>query len=367
MKYIKKFNSIEEYNTFLDSADYVIPNVCQVGSDIIKYNPLPVPLYVEAIEDLTVIFSGNAIQYSLDNNTWVDLPADTATPTIIAGTKVYFKANIKSISSASGIGTFKISGNSNVGGNPKSLLHGDVATYKGDLSNYCFYQLFRNNSKIIDASALELTSSSLKEYCYAYMFERCTSLVTAPELPATKLGYRCYASMFSECSSLINAPQLPATNLATDCYQKMFYKCTSLINAPQLPAVELAQGCYTAMFYRCESLVSAPALPATTLKSQCYGSSTHGGMFAYCISLVNAPELPATFLQNQCYHQMFFGCSNLKYIKAMFTTTPSTSYTNSWLSGVAATGTFVKNAEATWDVTGVNGIPEGWTVETATE
>ena len=35
MKYIKKFNSIEEYNTFLDSADYVIPNVCQVGSDII--------------------------------------------------------------------------------------------------------------------------------------------------------------------------------------------------------------------------------------------------------------------------------------------------------------------------------------------
>lgn len=31
----------------------------------------------------------------------------------------------------------------------------------------------------------------------------------------------------------------------------------------------------------------------------------------------------------------------------------------------SSTGTFVKNADATWDVTGTSGIPEGWTVETA--
>jgi hypothetical protein len=49
----------------------------------------------------------------------------------------------------------------------------------------------------------------------------------------------------------------------------------------------------------------------------------------------------------------------------MFTTTPSTSYTNNWVDGVASTGTFVKNRAATWDVGGVNGIPTGWTVETA--
>ena len=51
----------------------------------------------------------------------------------------------------------------------------------------------------------------------------------------------------------------------------------------------------------------------------------------------------------------------------MFTTEPSISYTDSWVSGVASTGTFVKNVAATWDVTGVNGIPEGWTPQTATE
>ena len=45
----------------------------------------------------------------------------------------------------------------------------------------------------------------------------------------------------------------------------------------------------------------------------------------------------------------------------------SATYTNNWVNGVASTGTFVKNSAATWDVTGTNGIPTGWTVETANE
>ena len=51
----------------------------------------------------------------------------------------------------------------------------------------------------------------------------------------------------------------------------------------------------------------------------------------------------------------------------MFTTTPSGSYTAGWLESVSLTGTFVKNAAASWDVTGVDGIPSGWTVQTAQE
>ena len=64
---------------------------------------------------------------------------------------------------------------------------------------------------------------------------------------------------------------------------------------------------------------------------------------------------------------MFEGCTSLNYIKAMFTTTPSSSYTSNWVKNVAASGTFVKNSAATWNVTGIEGIPEGWTVETASE
>ena len=56
------------------------------------------------------------------------------------------------------------------------------------------------------------------------------------------------------------------------------------------------------------------------------------------------------------------------YIKALFLTTPTSSYddlTQNWVHGVASAVTFVKNSAATWNVTGVNGIPTGWTVETA--
>lgn len=75
--------------------------------------------------------------------------------------------------------------------------------------------------------------------------------------------------------------------------------------------------------------------------------------------------LPATTLAVGCYSEMFSGCTNLSYIKAMFTTTPGNSYTYNWVNNVKGTGTFVKNSAATWNVTGNNGVPTGWTVETA--
>ena len=142
----------------------------------------------------------------------------------------------------------------------------------------------------------------------------------------------------------------------------MFYGCTSLTTAPTLPATTLAQYCYQYMFYGCTSLTTAPVLPATTLASSCYSY-----MFRGCTSLTTAPELPATTLESSCYNYMFYGCTSLNYIKAMFTTTPSTTYTRSWVTRVASSGTFVKNNAATWDVTGVNGVPNGWTVQTASK
>lgn len=90
-------------------------------------------------------------------------------------------------------------------------------------------------------------------------------------------------------------------------------------------------------------------------------------MFKYCTSLNTAPELPATTLTSKCYWGMFDNCQNLNYIKAMFTTTPSSSYTSNWVKDVAANGTFVKNSAATWNVTGNDGIPSGWTVQTMDE
>ena len=88
-------------------------------------------------------------------------------------------------------------------------------------------------------------------------------------------------------------------------------------------------------------------------------------MFGDCSSLTQAPELPATTLVDHCYDSMFYGCSKLNYIKALFTTEPSDKYTYNWVYGVSSTGTFVKSSAANWNVTGVTGIPDGWTVTTA--
>ena len=140
-------------------------------------------------------------------------------------------------------------------------------------------------------------------------------------------------------------------------FYQLFYNDTYVLSAPILPATTLASFCYRFMFKGCTSLTTAPELPATTLASFCYRA-----MFSGCTSLTTAPELPATTLKSNCYMHMFSGCTKLNYLKALFTTTPSIDYTQSWVSGVAATGTFVKNRAATWTITGVDGIPEGWTV-----
>lgn len=226
------------------------------------------------------------------------------------------------------------------------------------LANYCCEEMFRKCTSL--TTAPELPATTLAQSCYQSMFVGCTSLTTAPSvLPATTLAQSCYDSMFSGCTSLTSTPRLPATTLSGSCYQNMFYGCTSLTTAPALPATTLADGCYSGMFEGCTSLATAPELPATTLAYSCYYQ-----MFTRCTSLVAAPELPATTLVNMCYNTMFSGCTSLNYIKAMFTTTPSTDYTSSWVYNVASTGTFVKNSEATWDVSGAEGIPEGWTVVT---
>lgn len=140
----------------------------------------------------------------------------------------------------------------------------------------------------------------------------------------------------------------------------MFSCCTSLINAPKLPATTiLGWYCYRYMFYRCTSLTIAPELPATTLDYDCYSE-----MFNGCTSLTTAPELPATNLKTSCYAYMFVGCKNLSYIKMLATNISAPGCLESWVDGVAVSGTFVKNKNATWDVVGVNGIPRGWTIQT---
>lgn len=206
--------------------------------------------------------------------------------------------------------------------------------------------------------APELPAVNLEKACYEFMFMECPNLKKGPSvLPATKLAANCYTGMFQRSDKLETAPVLPATTLKYSCYSHMFNGCASLRKAPELPATELAEACYQRMFGN-SGLEEAPELPAMNLEVMCYQY-----MFEGSRSLTKAPVLPALRLNYWCYEKMFHDCSSINYVDAAFLTTPSSGYTSGWLDGVASEGTFVKNPDATWDVRGVNGIPEGWSVQ----
>ena len=202
-------------------------------------------------------------------------------------------------------------------------------------------------------------STPLTFYGFFALFEGCTSLLSAPELPATTMEKGCYSQMFAGCTALKSAPELPAEVLATNCYGRMFKGCSALTYVPDLPATKMEAYCYNNMFANCTSLKFAPELPAKRLEPNCYHC-----MFEGCTNLTSAPELPATELVSNCYEFMYKDCRNLRYVIGLFTTEPSEKTTQDWLSGVAASGTFIKSKKATWDVTGAHGIPEGWKIET---
>ena len=341
-------------------------NTIDVYNSLEKLKPIIVPLkeqYLtfEALEDtdFSFVFEGDpkggyvdssmreSLSYSLDNgNTWVtyETPNDVTggvaftTPTVHRWDRILWK----------GIGTsnqeapnetkycrFASTGRFSISGNIMSLLYGDNFKQQTNLTNEnsgAFASLFFR-SKVVSAENLILPAN-VADYCYNNMFSYCTNLTTTPELPATTLANNCYKGMFRNCTRLLTPPELTATTLANSCYREIFSMC--------------------------QNMLCAPELPATTMSNNCYE-----GMFSHCIRLIKAPELPATTLASGCYVNMFNNCTSLNYIKAMFTTTPSNTYTRDWVYGVAANGTFTKNSAATWNVTGSNGVPSGWTVQTA--
>ena len=387
MKYLKYLQTANDFESFKNSENYILPNVSYiVETEDVSFEPIDLTqnyLTIEALEDgLTASLSRSACEYCVDSDgNWKTLAAGTATESINTGHTLSFRGKI-SPTFNKGIGRFTISKRCNLKGNCMSMLFGDNAANNFSLNgkSYAFYELFRNCTNIINVSsnflpattlagscyfrmfygctnlqtAPELPATTLTEDCYYEMFYACESLTTTIELPATTLTYRCYSNMFRGCSSLTTAPELPATALAYECYNYMFSGCTSLTTAPELPATTLVSNCYYSMFYNCTNLTTAPELPATTLAKECYCS-----MFNNCTSLTTAPELPATTLADNCYIAIFKNCSKLNYIKMLATDISASSCLTNWVNGVASTGTFVKNPAMTSLPTGESGIPSG--------
>ena len=279
--------------------------------------------YIESLGDANTISVKNkgdgstdgvtpTLEYSKDKNTWNTITFDwtsgehtTELPVKLnTGEKMYFRNDTRKFSnSGSKYITFSSSVSSNVGGDIRTLSNYLDVNNETKPKSYMFYGLFYNNKKIVDASNLRLSYTTLEQGCYQWMFTGCSSLTTAPALPST--------------------------TLADGCYNNMFCDCTSLTSAPELPATTLADYCYVYMFDGCSSLTSAPTLPATTLKAYCYRS-------------------------------MFNGCNSLTSVTIYATSTTYDSF-ESWLSNVSPSGTVYNNGFLDLPKNSASGIPSGWT------
>lgn len=361
------------------------------------------------------------IQYSKNGGAWTSYtatgPSSTSGISVSAGDILCLRSNNSYLGTATSTTSMKYA---YFATSAEFYLYGDISALvngnRESLPNGCFAHLFKNCTKIHahPTKKLRLPAKQVGKYAYAFMFENnttlermpeiaattmsdyscyvmfynCTALTEVSELPATTLGQYCYESMFRNCSSLRTVPErmLPAQTLSVGCYYEMFLACRSLaVSKGFLPAKNLASMCYYGMFSN-KSIPVAPDLPATTLAYDCYKSMFEGNvnlveapeilpattlgqgeeymyMFKGCTSLTRAPYLPALDVTNYAYYQMFYGCTSLNYVKAMFTSRTNQYATYQWLTNVAATGTFVKNADTPLTDSEL-GVPSGWTVLT---
>lgn len=153
----------------------------------------------------------------------------------------------------------------------------------------------------------------------------------------------------------ISSSATPTKILGT-CTVRGYY--TSLEDPDNYSSVTAVTHIVAPLFKNATGLTDASGLimPEVTLANQ------HSAMFSGCTSLTTAPVLPTGVLTNGCYQEMFNGCSSLSSITCLATNRDATNCTLSWVDGVAASGTFTKDASYSLWSTGVNGIPAGWTV-----
>lgn len=251
--------------------------------------------------------TGSDIEWSGDLVTWTPVTYDANNEFLIGipnqSQKIYFRSSTGFSSSVNDYFTFTASENHSAGGDIRTLINYSN-TSLNTAQEQCFRLLFSNDTKLTDASGIDLSK-------------------------ITRLASNCYYGMFDGCTGLLEAPySLPATTIATGCYRFMFCNCTSLTKAP-------------------------PSLPATTLYNSCYRS-----MFSGCSSLTQAPEIHASAIAGSSLSEMFYNCSSLNEIRC-YATSWNTGYASNWVSGVAASGTFYNFGGATIP-TGTSGIPSGW-------
>ena len=303
--------------------------------------------------------------------------------------------------------------------NGKFYLRGNNAAFGQNANGYDYHQFASTGNIEAHGSIMTLldktgaSTSFATSGTFKSLFQNMTTLKTTPDMPATTLTNSCYASMFKG-SGITQTPELPATNILTSSYYQTFMNCTSLTKAGKMTinsftgtnnCREMYSGCanltdisgitinttniapysFKLTFQNCTSLTKA--VPMTIAQvgefafDSCYdgcsaltdisgvhitAASAGEGSFKIMFkgtAITESPDLSSiktlhAATNNGSFSFMFQNCANLNKV-TVGCSTWDTNYANSWLSGVAASGTFMNLGSATIP-TGNSGIPSGW-------
>lgn len=139
------------------------------------------------------------------------------------GQFVRFKCDTTTFSSSNRYYRIATHGRFKVSGNIMSLIN------YAPLSEYCFYNLFKYNYDLIDASQLVLPATTLADYCYYYMFYYCYNLIAGPKILATTDAIGCFMNMFVSCYGLTDSPQIfVSIPSSPNSFDQMFNECNAL-------------------------------------------------------------------------------------------------------------------------------------------
>lgn len=268
-------------------------------------------LYPSNVTYVSFYKNGSQVQfeYSTDMINWTS----ATSVTVSSSSKTYIRSD--SVRSTSMGMMYNRNVPVDVGGNIMSLLTPNSATWidPQSLSDSAFLMTFygdqSNNSycRIMDAHELILPDlKTFPDKCFDKLFAGNTELKVAPVLPKPeKIGARCFAEMFRKTGITTIDGELTARNLGDYAYYEMFHSCSSLRNTPKI--------------YH--------------FKSSPY-----------------------------CCMEMFYHCNNLSEITCLARDISATDCMKNWVSGVAASGTFIKSSNMSSWPRGTSGIPSGWTV-----
>ena len=282
-----------------------------------------------------------SVQYSKDKINWTTINFDTTSPyniTMNEGEKVYFrndsgKFNYHDGNSNDYHTSITCSQTNNVGGNLNSLL--DYTNIDSvTLPIGAFNGLFNGNSKLIDASNIVITHTTLVEFSHADIFRNCSSLTGVPDLShITTLGYGSLSGSFAFCSSLVTPPDF-----------------LSLVNTGERSGLSWG-------FHDCTSLTRTPLFPNLTT----VGYLGLNQCFVNCSNLTAGADLSSvTTLGTKGLERMYQNCSSLSSAVTPTLSSWDTNKSIQWLNGVASSGILYNNCSVTIPI-GVNGIPRGWT------